>query len=87
MEEATEEKTIHSSLSMQDGVVKEVPTMEIQTERKMMTSEDLREVAIMEDHQMVMIQMMATTMRAAEMMTPQTVMATRYQAAVTPNVH
>ena len=70
MEEAREEKTTHSSLSMPDGVVNEVPTMEILTERKMMTSEDLREVAIMKDHQMVMIKMMATTMRAAEMMTP-----------------
>ena len=87
MEEAREEKTIHSSLSMQDGVVKEVPTMEIQTERKMMTSEGLREVAILEDHQVVMIQMLATTMRAAEMMTPQMAMATRYQAAVTCNTH
>ena len=54
-----------------------MPTMETQTEREMMTSEGLREVAILEDHQVVMIQMMATTMRAAEMMTPQTAMATR----------
>ena len=52
----------------------------------MMTSEDLREVIIMEDHQMVMIQMV-TTMRAAEMMTPQMAMAPPYQAAVIPNVH
>ena len=78
-----EKKTTHSSLSMPDGVVKETPTMEILTGRKMMTSESLREMAIMEDHQMTMIQMISTTMGAAEMMTPQMAMATRYQAAVT----
>ena len=72
---------------MQDGVVKEAPTMEILTGRKMMTSEGLREMAIMEDHQMIMIQMMATTMRAVEMMIPQIVVVTHYQAAVTPNAH
>ena len=61
--------------------------MEIRTEKKIMTPEGLRKVAILEDHQVVMIQMMVTTMRAAEMMTPQMAMATRYQAAVTCNAH
>ena len=82
-----EQKTIHSSLSIQDEEVKEVPTMGTQAEREMMTSEGLREVPTQEDHQVVMIQMMAITMRAAEMMTPQMAMATRYQAAATCRVH
>ena len=72
---------------MPDREVKEAPTIEILTGRKMITSESLRKMAIMEDHQMVMIQMIVTTMGAAEMMTPQMVMATPYQAAVIPNVH
>ena len=85
--EAMEPRIIPSSLNIQGGEVKERPTMETQIEREMMTSEGLREVAILEDHQVVMIQMMVTTMRAAEMMTPQMVMATPYQAAVIPNIH
>ena len=70
IQEATEQKTIHSSSSIQDEEVKEVPTVETQTKREMMTSEGLREVAIREDHQVVVIQMMTTTIRAAEMMIP-----------------
>ena len=72
--EAMEQKTIPSSLSIQDGEVKEMPTMETQIEREMMTPEGLREVPTQEDHQVVMIQMI--TLRAAKMMTLQTVMAT-----------
>ena len=72
---------------MQDGVVKEVPTIEILTKRKMIKSESPRKMAIMEDHQMVMIQMIVTTMGAAEMMTPHVVLAIPYQAAVTPSIH
>ena len=87
IQEATEQKTINFSLSIEDGEVKEVPTMETPTEREMIKAEGLREVAILEDHQVVMIQMMVTTMREVEIMTPQTVMATRYQAAVTCIAH
>ena len=64
-----------------------MPIIETQTEREMMTSEGLREVAIREDHQVVVIRIMVTTMRAVEMVTPLTVMATQYQAAVTCNAH
>ena len=87
MEEAIERKTTHSSLRMLDMVVKEVPIMEILTGRKRMTAESLRGMTVIEDHQMTMIQMMSTTMGAAEMMTPQVVMAIPYQVVVTPNIH
>ena len=83
--EAMELKTIPSSLSIQDGEVKEMPTMEIQIEREMMTPEGQREVPTQEDHQVVMIQMI--TLMAVKMMTLQAVMATRYQAAVTCITH
>ena len=83
--EAMELKTIPSSLSIQDGEVKEIPTMETQIERDIMTPEGLREVPTQEDHQVVMIQMI--TLRAAKMMTLQTVMATQYQAALTYIAH
>ena len=83
--EAMEQKTIPSSLSIQDGEVKEMPTMETQIEREMMTPEGLREVPTQEDHQVVMIQMI--TLRAVKMMTLQTAMATHYQAAVTCITH
>ena len=82
-----EQKTIHSSLSIQDGDVKEMPTMETQIERKIMTSEGLSDVPTQDDHQVVMIQIMAITMRAVKMMTLQMAMATQYQAAVTCIAH
>ena len=67
-------------------VVKEVPRIETLTERKRMTTESLRGMTVMEDHQMTMIQMMMTTMETADMMTPQVVIAIPYQAAATPNI-
>ena len=82
-----ERKTIHSSLWMLDLVVKVVLTVEILTGRERMTAESLRGMAMMEDHQVTMIQMRMTTMETAEIMTPQVVTAIPYQVAVTPNVH
>ena len=79
--EAMEPRIIPSSLNIQGGEVKEMPTMEIQIEREMMIPEGQREVATQEDHQEEMIQM--TTLMVTKMMTLQMAMATWHQAVVT----
>ena len=53
--EATEPKINPSYLDIQDGEVKEMPTMEIQIEREMMIPEGQRRVETQEDHQEGMI--------------------------------
>ena len=79
--EAMEQKIIPSYLNIQDGEVKETPTMEIQIEREMMIPEGQREVATQKDHQEEMIQMI--TLMMTKMMTLQMVMATQHQAVIT----
>ena len=83
--EAMEPRIIPSSLNIQDGEVKEMPTMEIQIERKMMIPEGQREVATQEDHQEEMIQMI--TLMVTKMMTLQMAMATQHQTVVTRITH
>ena len=83
--EAMEQKIIPSYLNIQDGEVKETPTMEIQIEREMMIPESQRGVATQEDHQEEMIQMM--TLMVTRMMTLQMVMATQHQAVITRIAH
>ena len=78
--EAMEPKIIPSSLNIQDGEVKETPTMEIQIEREMMIPGGQRRVETQEDHQEEMIQMM--TLMVMMMMTLQMAMATQHQAAI-----
>ena len=72
--EAMEPRIIPSSLNIQGGEVKEMPTMETQIEREMMIPEGQREVPTQGDHQVEMIQMI--TLMVTKMMTLQMAMAT-----------
>ena len=83
--EAMEPRIIPSSLNIQSGEVKEMPTMEIQIEREMMIPEGQRRVETQEDHQEGMIQMM--TLMVMKMMTLQMAMATQHQAVITCIAH
>ena len=83
--EAMEQKIIPSNLNIRDGEVKEMPTIESQTEREMMIPKSQRGVATLEDRQEEMIQMM--TLMVTRMMTLQMAMATQHQAVITHIAH
>ena len=78
-------RIIPSYLNIQNGEMKETPTMEIQIEREMMIPKSQRGVATLEDHQEEMIQMM--TLMVTRMMTLQMAMATQHQAVITHIAH
>ena len=67
-------------------VVKEVPIMEALTDRTGRTTESLRGMTVMKEHQMIMIQMMMIITRKVVITTPQVVIATPDQAAAALNV-
>ena len=75
-----EPRIIPSYLNIQDGEVKEMPTMEIQIEKEMMIPGGQRRMETQEDHQKEIIQMM--TLMVMKMMTLQMAMATQHQAAI-----
>ena len=79
--EAMEPRITPSSLNIQGGELKEMPTMEVQIEREMMIPECQRGVATQKDHQEEMIQMI--TLMMTKIIIFQMVMATQHQAVIT----